>query len=230
MPGLPLNRMAEDASGAGTEVKAPLRQRDLRRRNIPLSLQSDSHQLDQVAELALSWIEYDVRPRVILDSSLFIIWANAAARAALARQRDIENRGGLFATCNSHHQAELGNFITSSGASLSSWHMPRSKGDGHLLIRAQRIAWAGEGIFGVTFHGSGSDYSERYANLDSVFGLTKSEHKVLTDLLDGHEVERLAKLHGVSVETTRSHVRSIYSKLGVSSREALFHKVRPFRL
>ena len=34
----------------------------------------------------------------------------------------------------------------------------------------------------------------------------------------------------ITLDTVRSHIRSIYGKMGVTSREALFFKLRPYRL
>ena len=37
------------------------------------------------------------------------------------------------------------------------------------------------------------------------------------------------RLH-TSVKTVRTHIRHVYSKLGVSSREELFHKLTPYMI
>lgn len=191
---------------------------------------SDLHTLEMLGSLALSWIDFDIAPRVMLSNELIILWANAAARSTLARRRDVENRAGIFSTVNPAHQQSFQDFIVNGGAATTSWSVPRADGDGRLVVRTQRIDWSEDGLFGVTFFGSGSEFRPHFVGLDTVFGLTKSETRVLTDILSGHEADRIARMHGVSVETTRSHIRSIYMKLGVKSREALFHKVQPFRL
>src|SRR3546814_2054820 len=54
------------------------------------------HSLDALGVWALSWLDCDRVPRIMLSSNLMILWANAAARSALARRRDIENRSGIF--------------------------------------------------------------------------------------------------------------------------------------
>jgi len=81
----------------------------------------------------------------------------------------------------------------------------------------------------VTFFGSGSDFQSTYADLDRVFQLTKAQLGTL-DLLGGHDADTVARLRNISVETVRTHIRVIYSKIGVSSREALFHTLQPYRL
>lgn len=186
--------------------------------------------LGRIAEVALSWIDHDADPRLIVDNELFIVWANAAARAALAKRKDLEARAGVLSTAQASRQAALADFILASGAGISCWSMPRGDGDGHLLVRSQRISWEDEGLFGVSFVGSGGDFVPRYANLDHAFGLTPSEHEVLVKLLDGYDPDMIALARGVSLDTVRSQVRQIYAKLEVKTREGLFRRTLPFLL
>lgn len=182
------------------------------------------------AALALYWIDRDLMPRVIVADDLAILWSNVAGRSLLAQKRDLEERGGLLATVDRSKQAALTQFVILSEVAVSSWALKRADGDGHLLFRAQRIDWSGGGMFGVGFFGSGSEFHVRYADLDTVFGLTPAEHRVLLDMLEGFEADRMSEIHAVSIDTTRSHIRAIYAKLQVHSREALFHRLRPYRI
>ena len=182
------------------------------------------------AALALDWIEHDLMPRVIVADDLAILWSNIAGRSLLAQKRDLEERSGILSTVDRSKQPGLARFVTSAEVAVSSWAFKRSDGDGHLLFRAQRIDWGGGGMFGICFFGSGSEFHVRYADLDTVFGLTPAEHRVLLDMLEGFEADRLSEIHAVSIETTRTHIRNIYAKLQVRSREALFHRLRPYRI
>jgi DNA-binding CsgD family transcriptional regulator len=182
------------------------------------------------AALALNWIEHDLTPRVIVADDLAILWSNVAGRSLLAHKRDLEERSGILATVDRSKQPALARFVTLSEVAVSSWALKRSDGDGHLLFRAQCIDWRGGGMFGVAFFGSGSEFQIRYVDLDTVFGLTRAEHRVLLDMLEGLEADRLAEIHAVSIETTRTHIRNIYAKLQVHSREGLFHRLRPYRI
>jgi DNA-binding CsgD family transcriptional regulator len=184
----------------------------------------------RAADLALNWIEHDLMPRAIVADDLAILWSNIAGRSLLAQKRDLEERGGILSTVDRSKQSALARFITLSEVAVSSWTFKRSDGDGHLLFRAQRIDWRGGGMFGVCFFGSGADFHVRYADVDTVFGLTPAEHRVLLDMLEGFEAERLAEIHSVSIETTRTHIRNIYAKLQVHSREGLFHRLLPYRI
>jgi DNA-binding CsgD family transcriptional regulator len=71
------------------------------------------------------------------------------------------------------------------------------------------------------------DRADRYlwADIGLALRLTPSETRVHHSLLNGQTAGRLA----VSVQTARTHVRRIYAKLGVNSREQLFAAVLPYR-
>ena len=190
-------------------------------------LASDTRSL---SALALAWIDRDLIPRVIVDEKLVILWANVAARGALASRRDLEVRASVLSTANPLHQSDLAGTILSSGAVWSTGCIPRSDGDGFLIVRSQRISWDPEAAYGVCFSGTGSDFKDEHAEFRGAFNLTNAEHRVVMAMLDGLEPREIAEEQGVSIETTRSHVRAIYAKLGVSSRQALFRKLRAFRV
>jgi DNA-binding CsgD family transcriptional regulator len=197
---------------------------------MPLSTVSDWLDVATVNELARVWIGYDECSRAIVDGDLRIAWANTAARAMLARARDVENRAGRLRTIERNRQPALQDFVTGSGVAMNSWCLPRGSGDGHIVFQSQRLGWEEGALFGVSFFGSGSDFKLRLADLERVFGLTSSENRILIELLDGSAAEAIAIRAGGSIETVRSHIRHIYGKVGVGSREALFSRVLPYRV
>lgn len=183
------------------------------------------------ASLALEWLDRDIRPRLIVNLSLRIIWQNEAAKIALGQRCDLEVRDGLLAVTHNAHQNALGAFIASCTHDLCSFCLPSDALDSHLLFRAQELTRDGRNrLFGIIFYRSGKEYIARYADLDRVFLLTHAEHRVLLELLNGHTADDVARDLAVSIETTRSHIRNIYGKIGVTSREGLFSRVRPYQV
>lgn len=186
-----------------------------------------------VDDLALKWLALDTHARMIVDQRLGIRWTNDEAARELGRRRDIESDTGMLRTINRGLQRQLQDFVGTCTSKLASWNLPRGDGDGHLIIRAQRLSvddMAAGCTYGLLFFGTGRDFEPQYANLDKVFSLTASEHRVLLAMIGGHDAIAAATLLDVSIETVRSHIRNIYSKIGVASREALFFKLRPYRL
>ncbi|MGS1016472.1 helix-turn-helix transcriptional regulator [Allosphingosinicella humi] len=194
------------------------------------ALQRNHSAHDMIGALARSWLEHADCARLMLSDDLNILWANATALSALAEGRDIEDRLGILSTINASLQPLLHHFVVNSDVGITSWSMPRADGDGRLIFRSCRIAEGRDGVYGVTFFGSGVEFQTHFLELEEVFHLTRSEHRVLLELVNGHETEVIARMLNVSIETIRSHIRSLYRKLNVRSREALFHKVQPYRL
>lgn len=59
--------------------------------------------------------------------------------------------------------------------------------------------------------------------LESVLGrLTSREREVLQSILEGRQPHSIAHQLSISVHTVRNHLKNIYRKVGVSSREELF--------
>lgn len=181
------------------------------------------------ADYALSWLEIDSQARVIVNGARAILWSNVAAGVLLADRQGIEIRGGFLHPTDATNEDALRAFLRSADSGSSSWCIERPKRDGWVLMRARRLGWPASGVIGICFVVATDRSSARYEHLDTAFGLTKAEHRVVLDLLDGNDAETLAGRHGVSVETTRTHIRSIYQKIGVSSRERLFARLQPFR-
>lgn len=182
--------------------------------------------------LALGWVERDVQSRLIVDEDLQYVWSNGAAKSELERRHDLELRDGQLATTNPAFQQQLAGFVESCDGSTCTWALPCEDGDGHVLFRATEIGLDenGQRYIGLMFYRSGSAFTTRYADLDRVFQLTPAEHRVLGRLLNGQTADEVARDLKVSIETTRSHIRQIYTKLAVTSREGLFSKVRPYRI
>jgi DNA-binding CsgD family transcriptional regulator len=184
-----------------------------------------------VAELLQQWMDRDLLPRLVVDEEMHILWSNREAGIQLGQRRDLETREGILCATNPAHQSMLEEFVANSGPTISTISLPCEDGDGHLLFRGVELgAGPRPRYFGLTFFRSGSEFAVRYADLERVFHLTRAEHVVLLELLAGNTADEIATKLKVSIETTRSHIRQIYSKLDVTSREGLFSRVRPYRV
>jgi DNA-binding NarL/FixJ family response regulator len=63
-------------------------------------------------------------------------------------------------------------------------------------------------------------------NLDD-YNLTKREHEILELLIDGLSYKEIADRCNISTQTLNSHIKNIYTKLGVHSRSEASAKFRP---
>lgn len=182
-------------------------------------------------DLALAWLDLEPQPRLICTRTLELVWANDAAREALAGDGDLDLRDGVVVARERIHRSALCAFVEGCEAMLSTLALPAPDGDGHLLLRGRRLDAQGSAEFvGLTFLRSNGAFRALYADVERAFQLTPSEYRVLLRMIDGVTAEGIAAATTLSVETVRSHIRHIYAKLGVASREAMFAKILPFRL
>ena len=183
------------------------------------------------AALALKWVETERQARVLCTDALELVWANAAAQDSLKDGSEIEIRGASLVLRNRAAQTSFSAFLADCDTVQKSFCLVCDDGDGHLLVRARQLGSDGSRRFlGVTFVTTGSRFSAEYSDIDKVFQLTPAETRILAALIEGQTVDRIAGSGNVSVETVRSHIRSIYGKMNVTSREGLFFKIRAFRL
>ncbi|MDR2454035.1 MAG: helix-turn-helix transcriptional regulator [Bifidobacteriaceae bacterium] len=66
-------------------------------------------------------------------------------------------------------------------------------------------------------------------SLSTGFGLTPREAEMLPLLGQGRSAAGISKLLYISENTTKSHIRSIYRKLGVHTKQDLIERVRSVR-
>jgi DNA-binding CsgD family transcriptional regulator len=191
----------------------------------------DSCRAAGMDSLVLSWMESDQTCRVVVDDALDIVWANAAATAELSRNRGLDIHDGRLSAADPTQQVALVELFGRAASGPADCCLSCMEDDAHVILRIRPIGPPGAArLFGVTFRVSGPDYNARYLGLERAFGLTKAEYRILLRLLDGRTAEDAANDLGVGIETARSHIRQIYSKLRVRSREGLFRRILPFHL
>ncbi len=182
------------------------------------------------AAAAAAWLKQDLLARAIVDPSLKVQWANQAAIDLLGERNGIELHGEILRATESAEHERLMSLVRHADGHISSCCVEKIDGIGHFLIRAQSLPKMEPAVVALMFVDTDLPGSAAYRDLDRAFGLTQSEHRILLSLLEGQEADALSRSFGISIETVRSHIRSIYTKLHVNSRERLFYKVQPFRL
>ena len=182
--------------------------------------------------LALQWVDGDLLPRFLVNGALEMVWANPAAQRHFRERRGIECHRGLVVTTDPGCQAAFCEFVLGCAeGAISTFCLSVEEGGGFLLFRGRKVgSIGGERFFGIAFHRSDSHSGSRYADLDVAFQLTPSELRVIETMSDGHTADEISASLGVSIETVRSHLKHIYAKLDVTSREGLFSRILPFRV
>ena len=174
------------------------------------------------------WIQRERRAHILIDATLRVRWMNLAAERLLSRPNSILVRNGHIRSRENRFERQLRDLIKGASAELKVCSLHDAKSGQNLLLGATSLAPPSEDLIGLTVAEVTEDFDLHLADMHAPFGLTQSETRVTQLLLSGHTAEQAALELGVSLETIRTHIKRTYVKLGVSSREAFFHKLAPF--
>lgn len=190
---------------------------------------SDGPHLGQ--QLVVEWLAGEAVPKLVISDILELLWANAAAQSGDGHGCELDLGSGFLTSRNRQCQSALARFALACGAEIATLCLPCDDARAHLLFRGREIGRRnGRRYIGVTFFRSDGNGSPHYADIEQVFGLTPSEHRVLLAMIEGETADAIAARTGVSVDTVRTHIRHIYGKLAVSSREGMFARIQAFRV
>ncbi len=177
----------------------------------------------------LGWLDMDTCPRLIIDERFEIRWCNRAAEQLLSELLGIEARGNVVTTSDGSSLTKLKALLQAAHHGPASTCIGRIDNEGWLVLRCVGVRCGAGQLFCLSINRAGDGSVWTFDHLAEAFDLTRTEHRVLQDLLSGNEAETLSARHGVSIETTRTHIKSIYAKVGVNTREALFARLQGFR-
>jgi DNA-binding CsgD family transcriptional regulator len=93
-----------------------------------------------------------------------------------------------------------------------------------LFLRAQSCSSQGVRMNSFTIRRLDRDMRET-PDLRRLYGLTKTEQQIVREMLKGRSVAEIAVELHKSVLTVRTHVKRIYTKLNVGTKEQLFSSV-----
>lgn len=188
-----------------------------------------SDQAPDLAHLTELWLRDDERPRLIITCELELVWVNDTGERLLRKRHQLEVRDRQIAIPCSTIRTRFIDFLSSCLARPSILLLSDRKVGDDLLIRGRRLLETPtETFLGLTVFESSHDTLLADANIGAALGLTPGETRVLQGMLTGRTADDLARHLQISIDTVRSHIRRIYEKLNVSSREGLFSRVRSF--
>jgi len=199
-------------------------------RSFPQSLQQ-AFQTDRpafVEQAVAQWVGDEVHAHILVEGALRVCWLNAAAERLTSRPNSLLIRNGTIRCRENRFDRRLRELIgvAEGEASVCCLHDPKS-GE-NLLLSARRLVPPFEAFVGLTIVVVTEDFEFLLADLNAAFGLTRTELRVAHLLLSGRTAEQTAQDLGIALETIRTHIKRAYAKLGVTSRDAFFHKLAPF--
>jgi DNA-binding CsgD family transcriptional regulator len=176
----------------------------------------------------LNWLERDSCARMIVDDDLLVHWINAAADEILRHTGAIRITNDKLRISKRELCDPFLQFVRGSGDGIAPFCLHVSFGE-HLLLTAQRVrGTSAQHLTGLTLRRTTRRYLLYGDALETAFRLTSTERKVLESLFLGETADEVGDRLHMSVGTVRTHIRHIYNKVDVNSREAMFSKLLPY--
>lgn len=160
------------------------------------------------------WFEQDPVPRFILDGDGRILEANAQGRALMTR--GIVGAGGML-LCTAHRdRPRLDQELkrVSQGRQATARVLVRGQDDTWCLLEllgAEEM----DGRVAAAMRRTTEVTADRIEPLRTVFGLTPVETQVLMHIVLGEAPKEVARAMSMSIFTVRTHLRTIFMKMGV---------------
>lgn len=177
-----------------------------------------------------AWAEAFRIPTLIVTMDMRIVWSNSSADTMLEAGDCFALHKGYLACPDKDQEEPFRAFIAGLSSEPTAWihRLPEQQ---FRLVRAERVAPAGQPP-GVTLMVYPTDARSRYVwgDISRAFGLTRAEATIVRKIIDGDGAAAVAEDLSVSLETVRTHIRRVYNKLGINSREQLFSTMSGFRI
>ncbi|MFN3815124.1 helix-turn-helix transcriptional regulator [Brevundimonas sp.] len=188
---------------------------------------------DELERPLLNWSVRRAHALFIVTPELKLLDLNLAGDMLVKADHDIQTVGGQFGFSDKGRTGCLRTFLANESLEAAGWSYRRVCGSIviiHVEWLRQCPGVTGGNAVALTFQPASP--AERYvwADFAPYFDLTRSEAAIVKRLVDGQTPAAVAEQLGLSIETVRTHIRRIYNKLGVSSREQLFAAVASFRI
>jgi len=187
--------------------------------------------LNLLEGVAVTWLEQAVTPLALLTENQRLIWANASAQELMARHALRVDALGYVKSDMRETNLKIQSVRRQVYEALQqrgSW-----KNGAIILtfpeiadcrVQFQEMTAHDTMLIGCTIMRSSQAVQDLTANL-AQYGLTKTERKVVAMLAQGSTASEISRLNGGSLLTVRTHIKRIYAKMNVNSREKMFARL-----
>jgi len=170
-------------------------------------------------------------PEFIVDRGGQVIWGNASFERVATDGDVLRLQGPCLSFIDRTVHGPFMTFLEGFGGVSGSWVTRAPTLDGYLVFRCTLIEPAGRSpAVACTLYDSRDHDIPLWADFAGLFGLTGSEAQVALRLMEGLSLARTAAQLRITNETAKTHLRRVYAKLAVGSREEFYARLLPFRV
>jgi DNA-binding CsgD family transcriptional regulator len=170
---------------------------------------------------------FDDSATVLTEYNGLLHWASTAVRAILAEGHCLTlSQGGLLCGRTRHSEILLRQALAdaSKGGTIDQLVGSDPGEEPDLFLRARPAMTGGAQVLALTIKRLHRRL-EGFPDLSRLYGLTNTEQQIIRSMIQGECVTEIANELGKSVLTVRTHVKRIYLKLKVGTKEQLFSTV-----
>lgn len=176
----------------------------------------------------LSVLLADSGARMITDADRRVVWSTSGAALLASGRSCISIANGALGGNTRHSDGQLREIFDK--AQLAAPHPvdeliasePSRRPE--LFVRAQSYSGPGAPFTLLTFRNLAGEL-QGIPDLGHLYGLTGTEQRIVAMMFQGQSVTEIAQAVHKSVLTIRTHVKRIYDKLNVGTKEQLFSTV-----
>lgn len=175
------------------------------------------------------WLSSSPYSTVICDAQQRVLWHSSNLSRFLDEASCIKLERDHLALCDKRAQAALSVFLHSADAPTAVVAVEAEHQAKRQILQCRRLrVTSNVTAFGLRIL-CDEGYRESTAlHFDEYYNLTRQETLICRELLRGKTVEKIVESTSKSPDTIRFHIRNIYQKVDVCSREALLAKLRLF--
>lgn len=175
------------------------------------------------------WLSSSRNPTVICDGQQRVLWHSADLPEFLEDLTSLKLERDHIAVADKRAQEALTRFFHTPDLPTAVVAIEADHHSRRHILHCRRLRVTTDVVaFGLRIF-SDDDYREdSVLHFDEYFGLTRQETVICQELLRGNTVNEMVTASKRSSDTIRFHIRNIYQKVDVTSREALLAKLRLF--
>lgn len=183
-----------------------------------------------VGASALAWFTQDQHARLLIGLEGKILWWNEPAIDVLQVCSSVRIREDNFRFDSNVDQRVFELYLAKLTNKLGTLAITLANDAGTLLFRGHLAENTPIPAAWLEIVRDDDEFRSIYCDVDTVFGLTRAEARIVQALLHGQTVAMIATTLTISVNTVRHHIKKVYGKIAVRSREELLDRLSPYRI
>ena len=185
----------------------------------------DQRELLLMLELATGWLARDVRPRVVITPELKVLWCNHSATAMLIPPQPVFLHQNSLCLSPTVDAEPFHRFLAGLEAAVERCLVNDPAVERGILLSGWAIKRQEVSLIFLEFVLRELPLDSHNSGMATQFGLTNAECDVIDILARMESAQAIATQLHVSVNTIRTHIRRIYSKLGITNQMQLMRTI-----